>query len=96
MLKANSSDDQLLIEFTYFSKEIGYGISWHFMHIVSLENNLHEISNPIFLENKGNISNFVCLKYFKVSSADEMAHHYENTPIQIYRKFYLQKLKIFR
>ena len=22
--------------------------------------------------------------------------HYENTPIQIYRKFYLQKLKIFR
>ena len=23
-------------------------------------------------------------------------HHYENTPIQIYRKFYLQKLKIFR
>ena len=23
-------------------------------------------------------------------------YHYENTPIQIYRKFYLQKLKIFR
>ena len=23
-------------------------------------------------------------------------HHYENTPIQIYRKFHLQKLKIFR
>ena len=22
--------------------------------------------------------------------------HYENTPIQVYRKFYLQKLKIFR
>ena len=22
--------------------------------------------------------------------------HYENTPIQIYRKFHLQKLKIFR
>ena len=22
--------------------------------------------------------------------------HYENTPIQIYRKIYLQKLKIFR
>ena len=24
------------------------------------------------------------------------ATHYENTPIQIYRKFYLQKLKVFR
>ena len=24
------------------------------------------------------------------------ASHYENTPIQIYRKFHLQKLKIFR
>ena len=23
-------------------------------------------------------------------------HHYENTPIQIYRKFFLQILKIFR
>ena len=23
-------------------------------------------------------------------------HHYENTPIQIYRHFHLQKLKIFR
>ena len=23
-------------------------------------------------------------------------NHYENTPIQIYRKFHLQKLKIFR
>ena len=23
-------------------------------------------------------------------------YHYENTPIQIYRKFHLQKLKIFR
>ena len=25
-----------------------------------------------------------------------MTKHYENTPIQIYRKFHLQKLKIFR
>ena len=24
------------------------------------------------------------------------AFHYENTPMQIYRKFHLQKLKIFR
>ena len=26
----------------------------------------------------------------------ETSSHYENTPIQIYRKFHLQKLKIFR
>ena len=26
----------------------------------------------------------------------ESAFHYENTPIQIYRRFQLQKLKIFR
>ena len=25
-----------------------------------------------------------------------LARHYENTPIQIYRKFYLQKLEIFQ
>ena len=27
---------------------------------------------------------------------DQIFYHYENTPIQIYRKFQLQKLKIFR
>ena len=27
---------------------------------------------------------------------DTIPFHYENTPIQIYRKFNLQKLKIFR
>ena len=26
----------------------------------------------------------------------KVSFHYENTPIQIYRKFHLQKLKIFR
>ena len=26
----------------------------------------------------------------------ELSLHYENTPIQIYRKFHLQKLKIFK
>ena len=26
----------------------------------------------------------------------QKGNHYENTPIQIYRKFHLQKLKIFR
>ena len=42
------------------------------MQIVSIGDNLHEISNPIF-----------------------WVKHYENTPIQIYRQFHLQKLKIF-
>ena len=38
-------------------------------------------------------------KYFKMSCAEiftQLVKHYENTPIQIYRKFHLQKLKIFR
>ena len=29
-------------------------------------------------------------------SENDGSTHYENTPIQIYRKFHLQKLKIFR
>ena len=28
--------------------------------------------------------------------SEKLHIHYENTPIQIYRKFHLQKLKIFR
>ena len=31
-----------------------------------------------------------------INSTDISQIHYENTPIQIYRKFHLQKLKIFR
>ena len=34
--------------------------------------------------------------YSFVGSGLHGHNHYENTPIQIYRKFYLQKLKIFR
>ena len=40
------------------------------------------------------------LKYFATDlqreSICKKSHHYENTPIQIYRKFHLQKLKNFR
>ena len=32
----------------------------------------------------------------QIVSAIALLFHYENTPIQIYRKFYLQKLKIFK
>ena len=30
---------------------------WHFMQIVSTGDNLHEMSNPVFRENKKNINN---------------------------------------
>ena len=33
---------------------------------------------------------------FVICLCSLFATHYENTPIQIYRKFHLQKLKIFR
>ena len=32
----------------------------------------------------------------RMVAAANVLCHYENTPIQIYRKFHLQKLKIFR
>ena len=32
----------------------------------------------------------------KTQKNENLRLHYENTPIQIYRKFHLQKLKIFR
>ena len=38
-------------------------------------------------------TNFLQIPFVKIY---EIAMQYENTPIQIYRKFYLQKLKIFR
>ena len=44
MLGANSADDKLMIFFLFFlANRI-----WHFMQIVSLGDNLHEVLNPIF------------------------------------------------
>ena len=37
---------------------------------------------------------FNCLSHLGLKSIEQ--HHYENTPIQIYRKFLLQKLRISR
>ena len=34
--------------------------------------------------------------HFILGHIKVVGYHYENTPIQIYRKFHLQKLKIFR
>ena len=45
--------------FSYFSQKTGI---WHFMQIVSSGDNLHEMSNPVFLEKLE--------KYFKMSSAE--------------------------
>ena len=39
---------------------------------------------------------FFGVQLFWVLLGEGCAYHYENTPIQIYRKFHLQKLKIFR
>ena len=36
------------------------------------------------------------LKYNNTREKEKSRFHYKNTPIQIYRKFHLQKLKIFR
>ena len=45
----------------------------------------------LFFVFKGNLHRY--LTYIRVWC---LVRHYENRPIQIYRKFYLQKLKIFR
>ena len=37
---------------------------------------------------------FFCLFFFVSFSKRVLEFHYENTPIQIYRKFHLQKLKL--
>ena len=92
---------------------------WHFMQTVFIEDNLPEISNPVFWE-KGKLET-ICLKcqilfsgknkkniliwvlktlpgMLRVKGLDTFGKvftifHYENMSIQIYRKFYLQKLK---
>ena len=58
MLKKSSGD--VLKYFSYFFQKTGFDSScklspkenriWHFMQIVSLGDNLHEMSNPVFWE----------------------------------------------
>ena len=43
-LWADSADDKLMIIFLFFLENR----IWHFMQIVSLGDNLHEVSDPIF------------------------------------------------
>ena len=44
MLRADSADDKLMLFYLFFLENK----IWHFMQIVSIEDNLHEVSNPIF------------------------------------------------
>ena len=48
----NSADDKLMIIFLFFPENR----IWHFMQIVSIGDNLHEMSKPVFRENKKNFS----------------------------------------
>ena len=43
-LWANSADDDSMIFFLFFPENR----IWHFMQIVSIGDNLHEMSNPVF------------------------------------------------
>ena len=54
VLWGNSADNRLIFFLFFLENKI-----WHFMQIVSLGDNLHEVSDLIFLE-----------KYFKMSSAE--------------------------
>ena len=45
-LWAFSADDKMMLFFLFFPENR----IWHFMQIVSLGDNLHEMSNPIFWE----------------------------------------------
>ena len=58
-----SADDKLIV-FFLFSPE---NRLWHFMQIVSLGDNLHEKSKPIFWENLE--------EHFKMSSAEIFTQH---------------------
>ena len=44
---ANSADDKLMIFFLFFPENR----TWHNMQIVSIGDNLHEMSKPVFSEN---------------------------------------------
>ena len=45
-LLAFSADDKMMLFFLFFPENR----IWHFMQIVSLGDNLHEMSNPVFWE----------------------------------------------
>ena len=55
--------------------------------------------DPDLTEIRRQLSKLLPFEYSQIAyhnGAAILSVHYENTPIQIYRKFHLQKLKIFR
>ena len=52
---ANSADDKLMTLFVFFPENR----IQHFMQIVSVRHNVHEISNPVFLGKIRNIFQYV-------------------------------------
>ena len=72
------------------------------MRIVSIGDNLQWTGKSCFPEKKETYQFVVCWispesgkAYDKEWGNWNKIYHYENTPIQIYRKFLFQKLKIF-
>ena len=63
---ANSADNTLMI-FSYFFPE---NRIWHFMQIVTIGDNLHEMSNPVFWEIKKIFQNVICWKFYPVKNVN--------------------------
>ena len=53
------------------------------MQIVSLGDNLHEISNPIFFESKNIFQNVVCWNCYPACSALNPNEEYSDTDISV-------------
>ena len=69
-LWANSADNNLVILFLFFPENR----IWHFMQTVSIGDNLHEISNPVFCQKKKKKKKkkkmeTICMKYQILFSA---------------------------
>ena len=62
ILCADSADDKMVIFFLFFQENR----FWHFMQIVSIGDNLHGMSKPVFWKKKRKEKE----KYFCVSSAE--------------------------
>ena len=48
---------------------------WHFMQIVSLGDNLHDVSNPVFLEKKKEKNIILCLSSVELAHSTESVQH---------------------
>ena len=90
-LWAYSADNKLVIFFLFFPENR----IWHFMQIVSTEDNLHEMSYPVFWEknNQENVSIYCLLKIYplhcnakRLPKTKDLikyfnCHRWENVPV---------------